>query len=193
MIQAMLRLFVGVLLPQPVRDHALAFAQPLRHHPGLRWLPSSSLHITLKFIGSIEDKNISKIQSVLSEVAAETVPFSLALKGGGVFPSTRSARIFWTGLDGGVGALAELAKRVEEGLAPVGIAAEARAFKAHVTLAKAADGEVPPAILSGQFCTLFSPYASPSFSVNEVHLIQSHLNASGSSYQTLNSVSLRRP
>jgi 2'-5' RNA ligase len=78
-------------------------------------------------------------------------------------------------------------------LVPLGVAAEERTFTPHLTLAKAQPNIVPPAILRRQFCTLFSRYLSPVFLVNEVHLIQSHVNASGSTYETLKSVSLHRP
>jgi 2'-5' RNA ligase len=190
MIQAMLRLFIGVLLPETIRTHVMAHAELLRTHPGIRWVAPSSIHITIKFIGSVDDKNISKIQSVLDSLALQTVPFSLALAGGGVFPTRRSPRIFWTGVRGDAGELQKLAVSLDEQLSPLGIATEKRSFTPHVTLAKNQPSRVPPRIVGGQFCTLFSPYTSPSFIVNEVHLIQSHLGASGSVYETRHTASI---
>jgi 2'-5' RNA ligase len=191
MIQAMLRLFIGLLLPGDVRAHVRAFCDPLRSNPGLRFIPEKSTHITLKFLGDVDSKNVSKIQSVLGSVAPAHESFSLALENGGVFPSKRAPKIFWTGVGGDVAALESLASDVEEKISPLGFPREKRKFIPHVTLAKADGERVRPVILSGQFCTLFSHYTSPLFAVNEVHLIQSHLNAGGSTYETLGSFPLR--
>lgn len=189
----MLRLFVGLEIPETIKSHLASFTQSIKTHPNLRWIPAISLHITLKFLGQVDSKNVSSIQSVLSRVAAERPQLKLALGKGGVFPSSGAPRVFWSAIEGDVRELTELATTLEQELAPLGYPPENRKFKPHLTVARSVGDKPLPAPVTGQFCTLFSGYASPTFQVNEVHLIQSHLNASGARYETLSRFPLRVP
>jgi 2'-5' RNA ligase len=93
--------------------------------PDLRWTRTEQRHLTVKFFGPVPD--LSSLAALVTAAVRARPPFTLALGGGGAFPSPRRASVLWIGASEGGEALSELA-------AP--FAADARPFRAHVTLAR---------------------------------------------------------
>jgi 2'-5' RNA ligase len=130
-----MRLFVALDLDADISKRIEAFCEQVRPlAPEARWVSTESLHVTLKFIGESPDTMRPKIESVLSQVHAPS--FALSFRSTGFFPTPRSARVFWVGIEAESG-LGELAKQIEDALAQLGIAKENRAFSPHLTLARA--------------------------------------------------------
>ncbi len=102
---------------------------------GTTWVQDSGMHLTLKFLGEIEESRIPDIARVMDEAALGVKPFTLDVRGTGYFPNSRFPRILWAGvlpsaeLDG-------LARRLEDGLAAIGFERETRAFHLHLTLGR---------------------------------------------------------
>ncbi|HEV2112679.1 MAG TPA: RNA 2',3'-cyclic phosphodiesterase, partial [Terriglobales bacterium] len=94
-----------------------------------------SLHLTLKFIG--ESDQLDAIRESLQTIHSPAV--ELAFCGAGFFPTPRSPRVFWIGIESDE-RLAALARGIDEALAPLGIAREAHAFTPHITLARSGSG-----------------------------------------------------
>jgi RNA 2',3'-cyclic 3'-phosphodiesterase len=137
-----MRLFVALDIEQQVRNRIHNFMEEIRGlAPGVRWVSPESLHVTLKFIGEQPDANVSNLEGALRTVIAPS--FQVTFRGSGFFPTEKSARVFWTGIEAGP-ALVELAARVEQALIPLGIAPEKRAFSPHLTLARAGGGSGAP-------------------------------------------------
>lgn len=99
-----------------------------------RWVRVEGMHVTLKFIGYVEDSKFEAIVSALSKVHSNA-PVELQFKGIGFFPSERRPRVCWCGIEASSN-LAELARDIEQPLVPLGIAAEKRDFVPHLTLAR---------------------------------------------------------
>lgn len=135
-----MRLFVAVD-PSPevtaLIDRAIARLRP--GSPSARWVAASSIHVTLAFLGEIDESVIPAITAALAEVAARHAPFSLHFRGGGSFGSPRRPKILWAGVEGQRDGLAALQRDVEASLVPLGYTPEARGFSPHVTLARARD------------------------------------------------------
>jgi RNA 2',3'-cyclic 3'-phosphodiesterase len=179
-----LRLFVACQLPDEVRD-ALSRAQDglRRLVPGrLRWVRPEGIHVTLKFLGDVDETRVEAIRAAL---AAAIDPFELRVRPAtiGTFGGAR-VRVVWVGLKGEIEGLAALAVRVEQALAPLGFPRERRPFAAHLTLAR-----VPDRASAGERKRLlaavkdFRPPAFPSMMITEVKLIRSILGQGGSDYQ----------
>ena len=184
-----MRLFVAIFLPENVLSDASQLSRRVAS-PRLRWVAPASLHITLKFIGETEPSRMSTFETVLGQAAAATPRFQLAVSGGGVFPDERRPRIFWAGLSGDVDRLMDLAGRTAAGFSVLGIPEEDRAFAPHLTMARCrADARCLPDDAAG-FLAATSSLASSPFTVETLHLVQSHLGASGSRYETLRSFPL---
>jgi len=137
-----MRLFVALDIGETIRERIASFVKeigPLA--PDMRWVAAESLHVTLKFIGERPEGMVRDLEEALRKISAPA--FQISFRGWGFFPTEKSARVFWVGIEAG-SALAELAKRVEGELVLCGIEAESRAFSPHLTLARARTGSGAP-------------------------------------------------
>jgi len=137
-----MRLFVALDIDEPIRERIARFMDGVRGFaPDARWARPESLHITLKFIGQWRGEALEEVRRTLSSVQAQAV--GLNLRGYGFFPSAKSARVFWVGIETGP-ELGVLAKSVDENLSTLGIARETHAFSPHLTLARGSGGSGSP-------------------------------------------------
>jgi len=187
-----MRLFVALDIDPAIRERMARFLDGVREFAAdVRWVRAESLHITLKFIGEQPDHKLENIQKTLAEIRSPAT--RLNFHGYGFFPTPRSARVFWVGLDADEH-LAKLADRVEQALEPVGIAREGRVFSPHLTLARGKSGAPrrrPDDQPNRNFQRLqekLSLLPAPEFgtmSAREFFLYQSKLSPAGSQYTKL--------
>ena len=176
-----MRLFVALNLPSSVRDALWAATAPLRDL-GLpvKWVRGDGIHVTLKFLGDVEDQREGELRGALSRAVAGAHALPLALAGFGVFPDFRRPRVIWTGI-APEPALEILQDKVEREFTPLGFPTEARAFRPHVTLGRASRDARPAA-----FADLESALGRLSFAetalVDSVDLMQSTLQSGGAVY-----------
>ncbi len=129
-----MRIFIGIDLDPEVRARISRFIEGVESFaPDARWVRPESLHITLKFIGEQPAERVEAITNRLRRV--ESSAFEIRTGGYGFFPTTRAARVFWIGIDGGA-KLVELAERIDAATAELGIPREDRVFSPHLTLAR---------------------------------------------------------
>jgi 2'-5' RNA ligase len=126
----MLRLFVAIGLPDRVRQRLTALERGI---PGARWLPPENMHLTLRFIGEVNEGLAEDAASALSHVHAPA--FSLTLAGVGHFGHLQRASAVWAGVEA-CPPLVRLRDNVESALVRAGFRPEGRKFKPHVTLAR---------------------------------------------------------
>lgn len=125
----MIRLFVGLELPPDLRD---ALERLTGGIPGARWTPPENYHITLRFIGEVDEDRCEDIHDALSEVASPA--FSLCVAGIGAFESSHRAHTLWVGVPKDP-PLVHLRDKVERAVVSAGLEPERRKFAPHVTLA----------------------------------------------------------
>jgi len=65
----------------------------------IKWIDSNNFHITLHFLGQINEEQIQNISDGLGEIAEKTEPFNFQLKGIGVFPNSWRPKVFFAGTD----------------------------------------------------------------------------------------------
>ena len=191
-----MRLFVALDLEDAIRERIARFLDGVRGFaPQSKWVRQESLHVTLKFIGESEKPN--EIRDVLSGVQGGTVTFSF--RGTGFFPTPRSARVFWIGIESDE-RLGQLARSVDAALTPLGIESERRAYTPHLTLArgelrsrlpkaKASASGNPFARLQEKLAAL-SPPDFGTMTAREFYLYESKLKPSGAVYTKLNAFKL---
>ena len=126
----MIRLFVGLDLPDPVRMVLGGIGSGV---PGARWTPPGNLHVTLRFIGEVDETTADAIDVALSGIRAPD--FEMTLAGCGAFASGHRAHTLWTGVERGP-ALLHLQDKVESAVVRAGVAPEGRKYQPHVTLAR---------------------------------------------------------
>lgn len=173
-----MRLFIAVDLPDRVRESLAAICADL---PGARWCDPAQLHLTLRFLGSVDDD--ARIREQLRRVRQST--FSLSVRGVGVFPPRRPARVLWAGVNPHE-PLQALKAAIDEALGPDPEAAE-RGFSPHLTLARFRD---PPGPALPRYLAEHAAFATPPFTVAEFHLYQSFLGPERARHEVVETVRL---
>jgi len=134
---AKLRSFLAIELPSHTRSEIGKLQERLRTcRADVRWVVADRIHLTLKFLGNIEEEKIADISAVMDQAAAHRGPFTVSVKGLGAFPSTRNPRVIWLGLDGWEANLLPLQQEIEAGLGAVGFERENKAYRPHLTLGR---------------------------------------------------------
>lgn len=130
-----MRLFVAIEIPAEVRRAlATVIARLEKTGRGARWVRVEGIHLTLKFIGEMDEQKIPAIDEALRDVRLPA-PVEARFRNIGFFPSERYPRVCWAGVEGSPN-LAELAAQVDMRIEKFGIEREIRAFKPHLTLAR---------------------------------------------------------
>ncbi|MEU9982369.1 RNA 2',3'-cyclic phosphodiesterase [Streptomyces sp. NPDC050856] len=189
-----MRLFAAVLLPPVAVDELAAAVDRLRalDEPGagaLRWTGRAGWHLTLAFMGEVDERQLPELRTRLARAAQRTEPFPLRLHGGGRF----GRRVLWAGAAGGLDELRLLAERADAAARRSGIPMdEHRRYQAHLTLARARS----ETDLRGYVAEL-SDFDGTRWQVTELHLVRSNLPTSGAAgdqprYETVGSWPLGR-
>lgn len=135
-----MRLFIAINLPEDTRRALYDAAAPLRATDApVKWVAPDAIHMTLKFLGGVNDDLEPSITKWLDTVAAERRPFALSLDGFGAFPAVDHPRVIWAGAES-VPPLELLQHDVETAMADLGFEVEGRPFKPHVTLGRMKKG-----------------------------------------------------
>src|ERR1700727_1921314 len=135
----LMRLFVAIAPPAAVLDELDALAGPLRAgRQDLRWTNREAWHVTLAFLGQVDEATVAKLLPRLERAARRHGTIALAFAGAGAFPGTGRANVLWSGLSGDRGPLTRLAESVAAGASRVGAAPpdKGRRFQPHLTLAR---------------------------------------------------------
>ncbi|MEA2109364.1 MAG: RNA 2',3'-cyclic phosphodiesterase [Pseudomonadota bacterium] len=189
-----MRLFLAVDLPLPMLQQVADGVEKLKKSVGrglrFRWLAAQNIHITLKFLGEVEESQLDQLSGCCA--AIEWSGFVLKLGGSGYFPSFKRPRIFWQGFSVGIDEMRGLLDRVEICAAGIGVLKEQRPYTPHLTLARikpSKDGNAVSVFrqLQRQADDLL-PVGS-SFPVTAFSLYQSQLTPAGAVYTRLDSFS----
>ena len=188
-----LRLFVALELPQEW-SAALAETQATLRGRGLerlRWVRPEGIHLTIKFLGEVDEARLPDVTGGVRRAAARSSPFSLHVGGLGTFGPPARPRVLWVGVGGDLPALERLWQAVERELTAVGFPAERQRFSPHLTLARTPDG-LPREAAAG-IATVISRTKAPStppMAVTHLALMRSELGPGGARYTRLESAEL---
>lgn len=174
-----MRVFFGIGLPPQIRKQVKGFVDSLKHQlPRMKWVEEENLHITLRFLGEVEEASVSSISSAASQAASSSHRFDIVLGELGAFPNPRRVRVFWWGLAQGAEESTVLFKALEDSLLNRGFEKEKRRYHPHITLARLRY----PAGLSLEG---FDSPSGLSFTASSFTLYQSTLRPQGPIYKIL--------
>lgn len=184
-----MRLFVAVDPGKAVIDQIERSLEKLRRvSPKSKWVHASDCHITLVFLGQIDDDRVPLFASALASATKKHQPFELVFKGGGSFGAPKNPRVLWSDVQGDLAALHALQADVTAAFLPLGFVSEDRPFKAHLTLARAREHGGDKALAECAQILQKSDFGrSP---VNEVILFRSDLDSKGPKYTAIERVPL---
>jgi RNA 2',3'-cyclic 3'-phosphodiesterase len=174
----MIRAFIALPLPETVKDALLEASGRLRKTIDARWVKPEAIHLTMKFLGDIDEKNLVSIRERLDDLSALYHPFDMRLSGMGAFPSVRKARVIWAGIDTDISGLRKLAASIDDLSADYGVKKESRPFTAHITLARLREPSMINLDVRMQEIT---------FIIDSMHFYKSDLTPQGAKYTLLHS------
>jgi RNA 2',3'-cyclic 3'-phosphodiesterase len=135
-----MRLFVGLDIPQDIRDRLSHFVDGLRSFaPDIRFVNPETFHITLKFIG--DTTKADEIKRALASIHGPS--FNVTFAATGYFPGIKSPRVFWAGIQAPP-ELASLASAIDRAMTPLGFEPERGPYQPHLTLARSGSGRPRP-------------------------------------------------
>lgn len=184
-----MRLFIAVNLTARDRKKIHSAVRDLRNsdYP-VRWTEPDAYHLTLKFLGTVDPRQVEEVNALVEGVAAQTRPFDLNIKGIGAFPTIRLPQTLWVGVDPSP-ALRCLKQDLEWAMSRGGYERETRAFHPHITI-----GRADSSAGAGAFRGLDEASANFKFKVTaplrSVDLMRSHLSKDGARYEALHKSSL---
>jgi 2'-5' RNA ligase len=167
-----LRLFIAAPIPEEIADRLLTLESDM---PGAAWRRREQFHLTLRFIGEVDESLAREIDSALGQIVA--APFEIALAGAGSFGGKEPSAL-WAGVDAPAD-LARLAASCESAVRRAGLAPEGRKFKPHVTLAYlhgTTDSEV------ARFLAATGAFRTEPFWIDHFCMYSSRATRSGSVY-----------
>lgn len=107
---------------------------------GFRWVRPEGIHLTLRFLGGVEEEILSKIGGRVEQLVRGEGPISLTASGLGFFPNPSRPRVVWVGLQGETARLMGVQRKVEEAVYDLPVHQEReRGFTPHITVARIAD------------------------------------------------------
>jgi len=184
------RLFVAITPPATALAELEATVAPLHDvEPGLRWSSPQSWHITLAFLGEVDERIAARLATRLERAAGRHPGVDLLAAGGGAFPSVTRARVLWTGIRGDQQVLREIQQSVAAGARRAGApsADEGRRFRPHITLARSKDP-----VNARPLVDALTEYSGSTWPADRIHLVRSHLGPRPR-YESIGSWPLRAP
>jgi 2'-5' RNA ligase len=187
------RLFTAIELGEGVQAEGAALVAELRQRAArlapsakITWVPAERLHLTLRFIGEVDDQRADQIVHAL-RAPVPLKPFVTRWEGLGAFPPKRAPRVLWVAVSHGAEQLARVYEVISMRLRAAGISDEDRPYSPHLTLARVRDDaglRVSPLFegLSGRLGET---------SVEAITLFQSKLSPKGPTYVALQRTPVR--
>lgn len=176
-----MRLFVAIEPPAGVLTELAAAIEPLQAAvPELRWTSRNAWHLTLAFLGDVDEGVLPELTARLERASRRHPPQLLAIEGGGAFPSPARARVLWAGIRADDRALASLAASVAAGARRAGAPPpdEGRRYRAHLTLARCRQPTNVAALTAA-----LAGLSTADWTARSVHLVRSQLGGKEPQYE----------
>jgi 2'-5' RNA ligase len=178
-----LRLFIAARPPETIRRGLDDLSRSLKAPgDGVKWVSSDSIHLTLKFLGSVDEGMVPKIDDAAARCVRGAGVIPLTVGRVGAFPDMRRPRVVWVGLAGETGRLESVAGALEEACFALGFPKEGRAFRPHLTLGRVKDRLSVDTIKKIE---QNKDVVLGDMVVEAIELIKSDLRPSGAVYTTL--------
>lgn len=182
-----MRTFIAIPFPKVTLDRLASIQKNIQSgiKEGVSWVDPLSVHLTLKFLGEVDESGILKLNRELEKLGKATTEFKIAYGGIGCFPNDHHPRVIWFGVHAD-SQLWELQKRVENICFDLGFLREERKFSPHLTLGRVKNELGSAAVIHlqteiGKEDNQFSETTG----VNEVILFRSELTRIGAKYSPL--------
>jgi RNA 2',3'-cyclic 3'-phosphodiesterase len=187
---ARLRTFIAVDTGKPIRDRCVALQDSLaRAGTDVKWVETENLHVTLLFLGEVEDRGVPALCRAVAEVCAAHAGFRMSIEGVGCFPNPRRPRVVWVGVGAGNAELIALHEALEPPLLALGCyRREDRQYTPHITLGRVRGDRSSDALATA--LAHKARWQAGVTEVREVRVLSSELTPRGPIYATLSRAKL---
>ena len=132
-----MRAFIAIELPKDTRDSLGRLQEQLKKaQADVKWVTPENIHLTLKFLGEVDDEKLKRISKAIEEAAQENHPYKIRIHSLGAFPKIDYLRVLWVGAEEGDAETRKIAKELEEKIIKIGIPKEGRSFSSHITIGR---------------------------------------------------------
>jgi 2'-5' RNA ligase len=184
-----MRIFISVELPDEVKKNVTELVNELKTTvAGAKWIKPENLHITLKFLGWVEDRKLDNLIELSAKSAAGAGSFKARFEGLGTFPEGKTPRVIWVGTVEGGDELCKLAKNLEETLSKAGFRGEEREFKPHLTIGRVKDKKGIGNLMEKIGSTKNAKFGEAF--VDNIYIMKSTLTPSGPIYDVISVIKL---
>jgi 2'-5' RNA ligase len=182
------RTFIAIAIPAPLGEKLTRLQSQLAPSvPGVRWTATSPFHVTLAFLGDVEERDLNNLCRAVAGAVAGIPRFEARVEGVGAFPDPARPRVIWAGLTGpDESPLHELHKAVARAATTAGYRPDDQRFHPHVTLGRMKSdhrGPRPPDLMP--ILEQYRTWSAGSFTVHEVVTFGSTLTPEGPIYAPL--------
>ena len=132
-----IRTFIAVEVTPTIRSRLVAMQRELASTAQeVKWVEEDNLHVTLKFLGQVDEREVHTVCRLAQEAVAGQDPFEMTVAGIGAFPNANRPRVIWAGVTAGGPELIRIHANLEQALRAQGYPREDRPYTPHITLGR---------------------------------------------------------
>ena len=179
-----IRSFIAIELSSLIKSKIEEIQNKLKSSTSsVRWVRPEGIHLTLKFLGNIEEEKISEISDVVTQCTSDITSFPLTVRTLGSFPNEKNPKVIWVAASDDSGNLSKLQQTLENRLSRVGFKVEKRTFSPHLTLGRLKSPKGKRELINN--LADYKQLECGTFKAQEVCLFKSELKPSGAIYTKL--------
>jgi RNA 2',3'-cyclic 3'-phosphodiesterase len=184
------RTFIGIDIGDAIRTNTAALIKELaKTGAAVKWVAPESMHVTLLFLGEVDDRELHAVCKAVQAVAEGEPPFPLRVSGVGAFPTPRRPKILWAGITEGTEPLRRLNAAMEERMLELGCyRKEERGYNPHLTLGRV-KGDAEAFKLAAEIPKR-GDWEGGRFAVDEVLVFSSEMDRDGPVYTVIGRATL---
>jgi 2'-5' RNA ligase len=185
------RIFVAIEISEEARRKVSVYQETLRREfRNLRvgWEKQEKLHLTVKFLGDVDDRQLGKLIQAVEKTAEKNSSFKLQIFDSGVFPNKKRARVLCLGITDETGSLQKISEILEDKCEKFGFTKEKRKFNPHLTIARIREPGKSKELVDKHLQNKFEPVE---FEVSRIVIIESKLHSTGSVYSIVSEFKLK--
>jgi len=184
-----IRTFIAIEIPEPIKLSIAKIQEELiRENAHITWVKPQNIHITLKFLGEIEESLVDNLSTVLTAVTHQTQPFAVEIQRIGAFPNLKRPKVIWIGAKSENNAMENLALTIEDKVSRLGFEIENRPFKAHLTLGRVKDMSGIDGVMKKLDDN--KNFHAGKYTPTEIIIMKSDLTPTGAIYTPLNRIKI---
>jgi 2'-5' RNA ligase len=132
-----IRAFIAIELNKEIQQFLCNIQNDFKKlRPDVKWVRPENIHLTLRFLGNIDQEHINNIKNILIQTSQKHSIFDIELSDIGAFPKKEFPRVIWVGIGKNKDRLTRIAAELEEEIQKIGIPKESREFHPHITIGR---------------------------------------------------------